>query len=62
MKKRREIQTLQRVADQEIDNLLVKRWLMRPEKKDKMLAAWGVKDKEHGTAIPSPGSPTSKSI
>lgn len=62
MKKRKEIQALRRVTDREIDDLLVKRWLMRPEKKEKMLTAWGVKGKDHDTAVLSPGSPTSKSI
>ena len=40
LEKRRQVQALKRVSDQEIDDLLTKRWLMKPAQREKMLSVW----------------------
>jgi len=45
LEKRRQIQALKRVPDEDIKNLLVRHWLITPAKKRKMLSAWGIKQR-----------------
>lgn len=42
LEKRQHVQKLKRVSDQETEDLLAKRWLGAPDKRRKILSAWGI--------------------